>query len=116
MKTIYKFSFFYKNCYMDEWEETTIYGISIETLEDEIKENYFFENSEGKISSYWLTTYLECDRCGIVKQKDYFDFITEDVIGEVRAVCNGCYSKTHTMKDFHKFLDENKDKNDELKR
>ena len=116
MKTLYKFDFYYKNCYMDEWEEQTIYGISIESLKDELKENYFFENSDGKISSYWLRTYLECDRCGLVKQKDYFDFITEDVIEEVRAVCNGCWSKTHTMKDFYKYLDENKVKDDEPKR
>ena len=116
MKTIYKFIFNYKNCYMDEWEEQTIYGISIETLKDELKENYFFENSGGKISSFWLRTYLECDRCGLVKQKDYFDFITEDVIEEVRAVCNGCWRKTHRMKDFYKYLDENKVKDDEPKR
>ena len=116
MKTIYKFNFYYKNCFMDEWEEQTIYGISIESLKDELKENYFFENSGGRISSYWLRTYLECDRCGLVKQKDYFDFITEDVIEEARAVCNGCWNKTHRMKDFYKYLDENKVKDDEPKR
>ena len=112
MKTIYKFDFKYKNCYMDDWEDATIYGISIETIKDELKENYFFANSEGKISSYWLTTYLECDRCGLIKQKDYFELITEEVIVAVRTICNGCYSKTHIMKDFHKFLDKKKEKND----
>ena len=100
---------------MDEWDEQTIYGISVESLKDELKENYFFENSGGKISSYWLNTYLECNRCGLVKQKHYFDFITEDVNEEVRAVCNGCWNKTRRMQDFYKYLDENYEKV-ELKR
>lgn len=113
MKTIYEFKFNYKNIYEDDWEECTIYGISIESLIDELKENYFFENSGGRISSHWITTYLECDRCGMVKQKDCFDFITEDVIEEVRAVCTTCFNKTHRMKTFYDYLEKNKEKNKE---
>ena len=108
MRAIHKLCLSYINKYTEEYEECEIFGSNIQTIIQELKTNYFYEGSGGKIDHYYLTTLIECEYCGIMKDKENFDFLVRGVDDNADVVCGQCVSSYARRTELIELLNKNK--------